>query len=380
MNTKQVKKLFSKYVNDKCSKEEIQLLDTFLDSYQEKNTTWSDMKVGKEDAFRKVSWARIKSQINNDQKKKGYPFVHYLKYAAAASIILIVSLTAYLDKGSKIEIKEPILVNTGIPHGVDKATLTLGDGSQVVLEEGDTFQTQNANSNGEGIIYKKGNKKTKKLEYNVLTIPRGGQYFIELSDGTQVWLNSESQLKYPVNFIEGKTRQVELVYGEAYFDVSPSTQHHGADFKVYNNRQEIHVLGTEFNIKAYRDETNIYTTLVEGRVDVTTKNGKQSLVPNQQIILDLNTDVSVIKNIDVYNEISWKDGVFSFEDKSLINILKVLSRWYDVEFVVKNKKVEEQEFVGILDKDQNMEDILISIKNFGIIKKCKINEKEIILE
>ena len=87
MNTKQVKKLFSKYVNDKCSKEEIQLLDTFLDSYQEKNTTWSDMKVGKEDAFRKVSWARIKSQINNDQKKKGYPFVHYLKYAAAASII-----------------------------------------------------------------------------------------------------------------------------------------------------------------------------------------------------------------------------------------------------------------------------------------------------
>ena len=183
-----------------------------------------------------------------------------------------------------------------------------------------------------------------------------------------------------MNFIEGKTRQVELVYGEAYFDVSPSTQHHGADFKVYNNRQEIHVLGTEFNIKAYRDETNIYTTLVEGRVDVTTKNGKQSLVPNQQIILDLNTDVSVIKNIDVYNEISWKDGVFSFEDKSLINILKVLSRWYDVEFVVKNKKVEEQEFVGILDKDQNMEDILISIKNFGIIKKYKINEKEIILE
>ena len=87
-------------------------------------------------------------------------------------------------------------------------------------------------------------------------------FFVKLSDGTQIWLNSESKLKYPVNFKEGEPRKVELVYGEAYFDVSPSSEHNGSSFKVYNQSQEIEVLGTEFNIKAYRDETNIYTNFI----------------------------------------------------------------------------------------------------------------------
>ena len=104
-----------------------------------------------------------------------------------------------------------------------------------------------------------------------------------MSDGTQVWLNSESQLKYPVNFIKGQTRQVELVYGEAYFDVSPSVEHNGAKFKVFNQSQEVEVLGTEFNVKAYKDETNIYTTLVEGRVVIDNGALKQSLLPKSTV-------------------------------------------------------------------------------------------------
>ena len=205
-------------------------------------------------------------------------------------------------------------------------------------------------------------------------------FFVQLSDGTKVWLNSDSQLKYPINFISGETRQVELVYGEAYFDVSPRIEHKGADFKVYQNKQEIQVLGTEFNIKAYKDETNIYTTLVEGKVAVSFEEYTQDLVPNQQSIVNLNNSKLIVATVNIYNEISWKEGIFSFEEKSLKEIMKVLSRWYDMDVVFKNKMIEDEEFIGVLGKDQNIEDILSSIKNFGIIKDFKIKYKEVILE
>src|SRR5690606_40703343 len=123
------------------------------------------------------------------------------------------------------------------------------------LEKGDSIQTHNAISNGEEIIYN--NNTSRQLVYNYLTIPRGGQFQLTLSDGTRVWLNSETQIKYPVSFTDGESRQVELVYGEAYFEVSHSTEHKGSDFIVYNQNQEVQVLGTEFNIKAYKDDSNI---------------------------------------------------------------------------------------------------------------------------
>ena len=151
--------------------------------------------------------------------------------------------------------------------------MTLADGSKIALEKGTPVQTQNANSNGEELIYES-SKNTSRLVYNYLTIPRGGQFVIKLSDGTKVWLNSASQLKFPVAFIEGESREVELVYGEAYFEVSPSTAHKGAHFQVYNKKQKVEVVGTEFNIKAYKDESNIYTTLVNGKVNVETGNKK----------------------------------------------------------------------------------------------------------
>lgn len=305
------------------------------------------------------------------------------KYAAAAILVGFLTTTyIFRDKLLIPEVdKKPTIVNAHvILPGTDKATLTLEDGSQIVLEKGTSIQTQNASSNGEKIIYEAEKQKTNEIAYNYLTIPRGGQFFIKLSDGTQVWLNSESKLKYPVNFMEGETRKVELVYGEAYFDVSPSSQHKGSKFKVSNNIQEVEVIGTAFNIKAYKDEGHIYTTLVEGKVEVSIQNKKQGLIPNQQLNLNINTNVSTIKEVDVFNEISWKDGVFSFEEKSLKDIMMVLSRWYDIEVLFKNKSIENEEFIGILRKSQNIEEILTGIKNFGIIKNYTIEGKKVILE
>lgn len=321
-----------------------------------------------------ADWKSLKTKIDVPVRKL------YWKYAAAASLLILVSLTIFLNKENKVQLDEPIITNTNIEPGTDKATLTLGDGTQIALEKGESLKTQNANSNGEEIIYKANQGDTKEVAYNYLTIPRGGQFFIKLSDGTQVWLNSETQLKYPVSFKKGETRQVELVYGEAYFDVSPSTLHKGSNFKVFNQSQEIEVLGTEFNIKSYKDETNVYTTLVEGSVAVAFDGGKENLIPSQQSNLNILNGSVTIAKVDVYNEISWKEGVFTFEGKPLKDIVKVLSRWYDVDFVFVDKASEEKRFNGSLNRKLKINEILDIIKNFGKIKGYEIDGKTIMIK
>lgn len=315
-------------------------------------------------------------------------FVYRLKshsvytYVAAVLVIGLIAF-AYVFVSNTNSIQENIIVNqhNTIEIGTDKAILTLANGSQIVLGKGTTFNKQNINSNGEGIFYKQRKSERVEIKYNFLTIPRGGQFFIKLSDGTKVWLNSESQLKYPVSFNDGKTRKVELVYGEAYFDVSPSIHHHGARFNVFNKSQEIEVLGTEFNVKAYKDESNIYTTLIEGKVLVSSGLSNQVLKPAQQSNFSIHDNKFMeVTTINVYNEVSWKDGVFSFRKKSLVEIMKVLSRWYDIEVVFENQKLKNQGFNGVLGKDQDIVETLENLKRFGSIKEYEINNKKVILK
>lgn len=323
----------------------------------------------------------ILQQINRRKAKSNYIF----KYAVAATLALILTTTyffgdSFFNTTDKDVVSPPIFNANTIEYGKDKAVLTLENGSQIALEKGNSIQTQNATSNGKVLVYQNKAKQIVELVYNQLTVPRGGQFVVELSDGTKVWLNSESQLKYPVSFINGQSREVELAYGEAYFDVSPSSKHKGAKFKVFNQFQEIDVLGTEFNIKAYKGESNVYTTLVEGKISVSIDNKNLGLKPNQQLDLDINNNTSAIKTVDVYNEVSWKDGVFSFESKTLEEVMKVFSRWYDIEIVFKNNSIKNEEFVGILRKNKNLETILKSFKNYGVIKNFEIEDKKVVLE
>ena len=303
------------------------------------------------------------------------------KYAAAAVIAGIIT-TTFIFRDNLFYSNsptEPSVVNSNkIVPGTDKATLTLEDGTQVALEKGNSIKTKNANSNGEEIIYNAEEPNKKEIAYNYLTIPRGGQFYVKLSDGTQVWLNSESQLKYPVSFVEGETRKVELVYGEAYFDVSPSSMHHGSKFKVINKSQEIQVIGTEFNVKAYTDDNNIYTTLVKGVVEVKTSSGEKVLKPSEQSNLNLSNNSLKVSKVDVNTETSWRRGVFSFKGKSLKEIMKVLSRWYDINVIFENKDLENLKFKGSLEKSQSIEDIL-SIMKSSTINNYKIIDKTLIL-
>ena len=323
----------------------------------------------------------ILQQINRRKAKSNYIF----KYAVAATLALILTTTYFFGDSlfnttDKDVVSPPIFNANTIEHGKDKAVLTLENGSQIALEKGNSIQTQNATSNGKVLVYQNKAKQIVELVYNQLTVPRGGQFVVKLSDGTKVWLNSESQLKYPVSFIKGQSREVELAYGEAYFDVSPSSKHKGAKFKVFNKFQEIDVLGTEFNIRAYKGESNVYTTLVEGKISISTDNKNLGLKPNQQLDLDINNNTSAIKTVDVYNEVSWKDGVFSFESNTLEEVMKVFSRWYNIEIVFKNNSIKNEEFVGILRKNKRLETILKTFKNYGVIKNFEIDDKKVVLE
>ncbi|MEC3907096.1 FecR domain-containing protein [Tamlana sp. 2201CG12-4] len=380
VNKQDFQQLIEKYLDGETTLEEVKLLVNYYESFQQSHEWVEDL--GPEDTIKNRMLINI-LEVLQEEDVKVVPLYkrNIFKYAVAASLILFVAFNFLFNKTNRLIISpedQPVIVNNNIKAGTDKATLTLADGTAVILEKGQNYIGANLESNGENIVYKPLNESDPEITYNYLTIPRGGQYHIKLSDGTDVWLNSETQLKYPVNFIEGETRTVELVYGEAYFDVSSSKEHKGAKFRVLNNTQEIEVLGTEFNIKAYKDEDFVYTTLIEGKVAVNNAEHMEVLTPNQQSIVNIdNNEMHVEAVTDLYSVVAWKNGVFSFKDMSLKRIMKVLSRWYDADVIFINKDVENEKFTGVLGKEQTIEEILFTIYNTNKIS-YEINNKAII--
>ncbi len=391
MKTENFIELIIKYLNNSINASELEALNASLDDpqydeilkeYIESNYI-SDLgyKSFNTEAAKKEIIASIRKEKSKETQVKIIPWYKRkpFKYAAAASVVLLISLTFVFNTKNTPTVT-PVVVNNNIKIGTDKAVLTLGDGTDVVLEKGQDFSDDHISSNGEEIIYNSKATTKPEIAYNYLTIPRGGQFFIKLADGTQVWLNSESQLKYPERFVEGELRQVELIYGEAYFEVSPSTKHKGSKFKIRTNVQEIEVLGTEFNIKAYQDEPIIYTTLVEGSVSVKNDEKSEILKPREQSVLDIRSNAIAVREVNIENEIGWIHGEFIFYKKSLKEIMTVLSRWYDVTIIFQDKSLENIEFNGELGRSQKIEDILNLIKRTKIINTYEINNKTIILK
>ncbi|MBJ6368933.1 FecR domain-containing protein [Snuella sp. CAU 1569] len=395
--------LIFKYLSNTASEEEVTILFQWVEASSENKKLFIQLKkawVLTASSKSETDWIKIKNKLqfpepitqlkgqkhsNKSGKNNMLSIVKpWFRYAVAASIVLLISVFLFINKegDSSTELQEVSVTNSIIQIGTDKATLTLEDGSNIVLEEGQSYSNANVKSNGEKIIYEKIDNinDVSKIVYNYLTIPRGGQFFVVLEDGTKVWLNSESQLKYPKFFVKGETRRVELVYGEAYFDVSPSTDHEGSLFKVLTGEQEIEVLGTEFNVKAYQDEAYVYTTLVEGKVVLDNKIQKKTLEPSQQSALNKETKAVEISKVNVATEISWRDGFFSFKNKSLKEIAKVLSRWYDVEILFVEKSMENVLFKGVLSKNQDLEEILTIIKNTKFINAYEIKNNAIIIK
>ena len=321
-----------------------------------------------------VALEQVKRKL--EERKKPIFGMYWPYVAVAASILILIGIN-FVFFGSNSEGIEPNVVEHDIQIGTDKATLTLGDGTQVALGNGEAYRANNVESDGVRIVYRPQVGVGSEIGYNYLTIPRGGKYQLELSDNTQVWLNSETKLKYPVHFIPGKEREVELVYGEAYFKVSKSTANQGSVFKVLNAGQEVEVLGTIFNIEAYVNENEINTTLVEGAIALTVQGSREILVPKVQVRYFRDSGSYVVQEVNVDKEIAWIHGAFSFDGHSLEEVMRVLSRWYDVEIkIAADSKTKEQRFKGRLSRNQDIEKILTSLKKTNNVE-YQINDQEI---
>ncbi|MEL1239675.1 FecR family protein [Flavobacterium flavipallidum] len=373
----------------------IRLIDnTITDEESMVLTEW--LKEAKnQDYFNKfIAANQLISERKKFEPKKSYLELLFKKtprrrktktfYFAAAAILILV-LTFYWFQPAPQVIHEttnntPLIVNNQIQTGSNKAILTLSNGTKIILGKKTNYRTPFVKTDSASISYAANDKVTSNhTTYNTLTIPRGGQFTIELSDGSTVWLNSESEIRFPVSFQKGKLRNVELMYGEAYFSVSPSTKNGGSKFMVHQGKQTIEVLGTQFNVKAYKGDKSIITTLVEGKIAIHYNTNEKIMMPNEQAISDIQKGSLKIKNIDVKPEVSWKEGEFSFKEESLKNIMQVLSRWYDMEVVFENKSLEEVKFKGVLRKNLKIEEIM-SIMMTTSINNYEINNHKIILK
>lgn len=388
MISAKIENIIAKFLTNQASASELTELEIWVQDPNNKELFNQYVKINYviEYNMKEFDSHKIKSKLleafAREEKAKKVKKLRKIIYYSAAAVVLGIVTTTYFYRTSLVNkpiVAPTIVVNKTIEAGTDKAILTLEDGSVVTLEKDKIYEKDNLVSNGKELVYNNNNKAKSGLAYNYLTIPRGGQFQVKLSDGTEVWLNSESKIKFPVAFAEGRPREVELIYGEAFFDVSPSTEHKGAKFKVLNKDQEVEVLGTEFNIKAYKDEDKIYTTLVEGKVTVSDFKTKKYMVPNQQSIINLKNGDITINPIDAYNEILWTKGIFSFKSKTLKEIMNVMSRWYDVQVVFKNTELEKVKFNGVLSKNDNIKEILTIIKKTNFINEYEIKDQKIII-
>jgi len=313
----------------------------------------------------------IHEKIKAAGTKPVSPVISIKRIAVAASILGVIILSAIFLLNSRSTYIGKVEANNhkfkdDVAPGNTKATLTLADGSTIILNDAKngTLAQQGASKvvklDGK-VLYDIASEKTKKVVYNTISTPKGGQYQLELPDGSLVWLNASSSIHFPTSFTE-KDRRVEIT-GEAYFEVAKDAS---KPFIVSVNRSEVQVLGTHFNVNAYNDEEELRTTLLEGAVKFVDGNNTNLLQPGQQSQLAKNGMVKVVGNVDVDEVVAWKNGLFSFENAGIETIMRQLSRWYDVDIEYKGKT--DDIFVAEMSRNIKLSDALRALELTGRVK------------
>ena len=288
-----------------------------------------------------------------------------LRWSIAASIILLVGLfVGRTISGVRDIHEEQELAKSVMQPGTSKAILMMADGKEVVWEQGQNLnillnERVRVATSSQGIVYEEHGKGMVTEEYNKLTTPVGGEYSLVLSDGTKVFLNADSELKYPVEFSDGK-RIVDLK-GEAYFEVHKDSLR---PFIVRMNGAEVTVLGTSFNVNTYGDDGQIYTTLVNGSVRVASMKNKQEeiLKPGMQSVMNVQSGLLTVREVDVEPYVAWREGRFVFRAMTLDLIMRQLQRWYDFEVFYQNSELKDYEFRGVIKRDMDLDKVLSVIK------------------
>ncbi|KQB42848.1 Anti-sigma factor [Flavobacterium daejeonense] len=370
MDIEQAKELFAKYINDECSENEIQLLDSFLDSYQEKQKIWLNLNFANKEEFNKYMWSKIENQILEKKIKRRNSLRNYFKYAAI--LIIAIGFLGLLHQW--LDFKN----NKKIIDSENNITLLHENGNIEIINE--NMSGELLDSNGDlvgnkekGILVYHKDSDVNKLIYNKIKVPYGKRYKIQLSDGTEINLNAGTSLKYPVKFLKGKTRLVYL-NGEAYFNVTKDRKH---PFVVNSNGIEVRVLGTKFNVTSYLEDDNINTILEEGLVRIngnTHYDVKTSTILNPGFKAAWNKKEKAIsiEKVDVKTYTSWIQGKIIFKQESFNKILKKLERHYNVKIVNNNKSLDKEIITASFDIE-TIDQVLKAINeihpiNYKIVK------------
>lgn len=296
-----------------------------------------------------------------------------LKYAAIMLLPLCVGLLLFTWEQEKGQV---VYVEPTVKPGGKLAVLTLSTGKQVELAGRVAAMSEQgaeiSNSTDNELIYKQvGDVAPVEEVYNTISIPRGGEYKLVLADGTTVWLNSDSDIRFPVTF-SGDKRQVEL-RGEAYFEVAKNVE---KPFIVKINDYDIRVTGTQFNVRNYPGE-RVTTTLVEGSVQLERGKDVQKMYPGQQALLV--DGQLVMKEVDVTDVIGWREGTFSFKEVRLEDIINELARWYDFDVYYQNVEVKNYHFTAWFRRNVSIEEVIEVLEKTKKIK-MKLDGKTLIVQ
>lgn len=343
---------------------EVKGMNTLVEELKDKNRIEHEMHIiAKFDMERALSKLKNRKQV----KRRGI-----LSWIAAASVVVIGGVSAWILLSQEPDV-DNLSVTEKFESGKAIVTLEMASGLKYRLDTLSSVVRNNrvnvAFDNNDGVLKIKeqdslADGATKEIGYNTVNVPYGGTYTVELCDGTKVYLNSGTTLEFPSRF-DGKVRSV-ILKGEAYFDVARNVS---KPFVVEVDEMKVKVLGTSFNVKSYVDEPGVYTTLVEGSVAIL-RDGQpeKKIKPGEQAYYNKGVGTLSIAEVDVNEFTSWKDGVFYFKDIALEEILRIVSRWYDLEVFYMNQGAKSVIYSGKLPMYSSVEDVLRKFEISGDVR------------
>ena len=359
--------LVKKGLTNNISSEEVIIFQLWLEQneeheifYKKAQNYYQNGSVFRDDPQKpETAWKKLERELKELQNRKRRVRVLATTASIAAGIALLIGLFLLSPK------EQPAIVmdNLVIMPGSEKATLILNNGESIEIDKNKEIilgNNQKISVKNNTIDYTASVLETRKVLFNTLIAKKGETFSLVLSDGTKVYLNSETTLHYPVQF-STKERKVELI-GEAYFEV---THNAGKPFKVISNNQTIEVLGTSFNVHAYPNEEIIITTLVQGQVKVFDNRQpemEELLAINQQATFRKDDGQIITREVNAQHYISWKEGYFFFQNQRFEDMMKTLSRWYDIDVVFENEIAKDLRFGGKLKRFDNLNKLLTLIE------------------
>ena len=377
--TERIGRLIYRRILGVITAEEVEELDFWRDANPANEVTYQKLldTVFLEREYKRLRAVKVDRPLADMETRvryksvRGYRRLLWQVSSAAAVLLFITSALLYLNTRPDVvlsEKQETEMYAAQIRPGETKAVLTLNNGVELELGA-DQEKNQVAIQQIRTV-----SKKEKIL--NNLTTPRGGEFKITLEDGTRVWLNAESQLIYPDTFSANERRVI--LKGEAYFEVVKDEQ---KPFYVESNGQVVRVYGTEFNVRSYEEDADIYTTLVSGRVSLQSMNGNEAeliLTPGKQAVFDKRQQSTSVRPVDTQVVTSWRRGMFVFEEQNLEQIMRDLSRWYNFSYEFKDTSLRETVFMGSVPRYGDFNEILEILEKSGGVK-FRVKDRVVII-